>query len=86
MMQNIIALIIVGAVLARTVYFVYKSITVKDKTVCSGCASCDLKHELKKKGKLVPYTANQKTQRLQFSAPNLKYTGKVEMQQGSKVF
>ena len=75
MIQNIIALIIVGAVLARTIYSVYKSITVKDKTVCSGCASCDLKHELKKKGKLVPYLGNQKSQKIQFSASGLKYSG-----------
>ena len=59
MIQNIIALIIVGLVALKTVYSVYKSITTKDKSVCGGCASCDLKHELKKKGKLLPYSSSQ---------------------------
>ena len=76
MIQNILALTIVGAVVLRVIYSVYKSLTVKDKTVCSGCASCDLKHELKKKGKLVPMTENQHVQKIQFSASNLKYSGK----------
>ena len=74
MIQNIIALIIVAAVVARVIYSVYKSITVKDKTVCSGCASCDLKHELKKKGKLVPMQEHIQTKQFQFSSSNLKYS------------
>jgi len=59
MIQNIIALIIVGLVVLKTIYSVYKSITTKDKSVCGGCASCDLKHELKKKGKLLLYSSSQ---------------------------
>ena len=76
MIQNIIALTIVGAVIIRVIYSVYKSVTVKDKTICSGCASCDLKHELKKKGKLVPMMEKSSLQKIQFSASNLKYPGK----------
>ena len=76
MIQNIIALTIVGAVIIRVIYSVYKSVTVKDKTICSGCASCDLKHELKKKGKLVPMMEKGSLQKIQFSASNLKYPGK----------
>ena len=76
MIQNIVALIIVGAVLVRTIYSVYKSITVKDKTVCGGCASCDLKNELRKKGKLVSYSEAHQNQQFQFSAADLKYSGK----------
>ncbi|MFA9389174.1 MAG: hypothetical protein ACERKD_05180 [Prolixibacteraceae bacterium] len=76
MIQNTIALIIVGAVLAKVIYSVYKSITVKDKTICGGCASCDLKNELKKKGKLVPMAEHIQAKQLKISGSNLKYTGK----------
>ena len=76
MIQNIIALLIVGFVVIKTIYSVYKSITAKDKSVCGGCASCDLKHELKKKGKLVSYDENQTPRKFQFSADNLKYSAK----------
>jgi hypothetical protein len=50
MIQEIIVLIIVGAVILKIIYSVYKSLTTKDKSLCGGCASCDLKSELKKKG------------------------------------
>lgn len=72
MIQNIIALIIVAAAGLITVYSLYKSVTVKDKSICGGCPSCELKNELKKKGKLVPYsdTIHRKQQ---FSAESLKY-------------
>ncbi len=73
MIQNMIALIIVGLVVVKVIYSLYKSITTKDKSVCGGCASCDLKNELKKKGKLMPNAENPK---FQFSAGNLKYSGK----------
>lgn len=76
MIQNIVALTIVGAVAIRVIYSVYKSVTVKDKTVCSGCASCDLKHELKKKGKLVPMSGNKALPKIHLSAANLKYSEK----------
>lgn len=76
MIQNILALIIVGAAFFITVFSVYKSITTKDKSVCGGCASCDLKHELKKKGKLLPNAENPAHPKFQYSADTLKYSGK----------
>jgi superfamily II helicase len=76
MIQNIIALSIVAAAGLITVYSLYKSVTVKDKTICGGCPSCELKNELKKKGKLVPYSENAKIRKHQFSADGLKYQAK----------
>jgi superfamily II helicase len=72
MIQNIIALVIVGLVVVKVIYSVYKSVTVKDKTVCGGCASCELKNELKKKGKLTSqlHATNEK---LEVSVNNLRY-------------
>lgn len=74
MIQNIIALIIVGLVVLKTIYSVYKAITTREKGVCGGCASCDLKSELKKKGKLYGHTEMREPQRIQYSADNLKYS------------
>ena len=76
MIQNIIALIIVGIAAIITVYSLYKSLITKEKSLCGGCASCDLKTELKKKGKLVPYAENRSGSKIQFSADNLKYSSK----------
>ena len=76
MIQNIIALTIVAAVLAKTVYSVYKSLITKEKGLCGGCASCDLKNELKKKGKLTSQVEEKQVRRVQFSAGNLKYSGR----------
>lgn len=76
MIQNIIALTIVAAVLAKTVYSVYKSLITKEKGLCGGCASCDLKNELKKKGKLTSQVEEKQVRRVQFSAGNLKYPGR----------
>jgi hypothetical protein len=76
MIQNIIALIIVGAVVVKTIYSVYKAITTKEKNLCGGCASCDLKSELKKKGKLLPYSDKREPRKFQYSANNLKYSAK----------
>lgn len=76
MIQNIIALSIVGLVVVKVIYSVYRSITLKDKSVCGGCASCDLKHELKKKGKLTSQIETQSLQKFQFSTGELKYSGK----------
>jgi hypothetical protein len=73
MIQNIIALIIVGAAGVITAYSLYKSLITKEKSLCGGCASCDLKSELKKKGKLVPYSENNLRRKQQFSAESLKY-------------
>ena len=74
MIQNIIALIIVAAAGVITFYSLYKSLTVKDKTICGGCPSCELKNELKKKGKLVAYTENTPRRKDTFTADNLKYS------------
>lgn len=52
MIQDIIALIVVGIAAGITVYSLYKSLTTKEKGLCGGCPSCELKGELKKKGKL----------------------------------
>ena len=74
MIQNIIALIIVAAAGVITLYSLYKSVTVKDKTICGGCPSCELKNELKKKGKLVAYTENSPRRKDKFTADSLKYS------------
>ena len=73
MIQNIIALIIVTAAGVITLYSLYKSVTVKDKSICGGCPSCELKNELKKKGKLVAYTENSPRRKDKFTAESLKY-------------
>lgn len=74
MIQNIIALIIVAAAGVITLYSLYKSLITKEKSLCGGCASCDLKSELKKKGKLVPYSENLSRRKDKFTADNLKYS------------
>jgi len=73
MIQNIIALMIVGAASIITVYSLYKSLIIKEKSMCGGCANCDLKSELKKKGKLVPYSENNLRRKQPFSVESLKY-------------
>ena len=67
MIQNIVVLIIVGLVVLKTIYSVYKAVTTKDKALCGGCASCDLKSELKKKGKLVAYEVKSEPVKLKYS-------------------
>jgi hypothetical protein len=74
MLQNIIALIIVGIAGIITLYSLYKSLITKEKSLCGGCASCDLKNELKKKGKLVPYSENILRRKDQLTAGSLKYS------------
>lgn len=74
MIQNIIALIIVGLVLLKTLHSVYKAVTTKDKSLCGGCASCDLKHELKKKGMLMSYADKKAQDKMNYTAGTLKYT------------
>ena len=59
MIQNIIVLIIVAAVVVKVGYNIYKSLITKEKGLCGGCASCDFKRELKKKGKLSPLNRQQ---------------------------
>ena len=73
MIQNIIALCLVALAGVITLYSLYKSVTVKDKSICGGCPSCELKNELKKNGKLVPYTENSVRRKQHFSAGSLKY-------------
>jgi hypothetical protein len=74
MIQNIIALVIVALVLLKTIHAVYKAITTREKGVCGGCASCDLKSELKKKGKLGLHAGTREGGKIQYSADNLKYS------------
>ena len=76
MTQNIMALIIVGLVILKIIYSVYKSVTTKEKGLCGGCASCDLKSELKKKGKLTAYVGTHESHKLKYSADTLKYSVK----------
>ena len=73
MIQNIIVLIIVGVVAVKIIYSVYRSVTIKDKSLCGGCASCELKKELKKKGKLRPYYETRQKQEIQVSPEKLRY-------------
>lgn len=73
MIQTILALTIVGLAVAKTAYSLYKAITTKEKSLCGGCASCDLKNELKKKGKLLPINLNER--KLNLDAKNIKYLG-----------
>ena len=74
MIQNVIALIIVAAAGVITVYSLYKSLITKEKSLCGGCASCELKSELKKKGKLVPYSENLSRRKDKLTADSLKYS------------
>ena len=74
MIQNIIALTIVAAVLVKVGYNIYKSLITKEKGLCGGCASCDLKHELKKKGKLTSMAENKPKPKFQVSVEGLKYS------------
>jgi len=74
MIQNIIALIIVAVAGVITLYSLYKSLITKEKSLCGGCASCNLKSELKKKGKLVPFSENLSRRKDMLTADNLKYS------------
>lgn len=74
MIQNIIALTIVAAVLAKVVYNTYKALITKEKGLCGGCASCDLKHELKKKGKLTSMIEKTENQKFHVSMKQMKYS------------
>ena len=74
MIQNIIALIIVALVVLKTIYSVYKAITTKEKSICGGCASCDLKSELKNKGKLNSKVETREVHKFQYSTDTLKYS------------
>lgn len=73
MIQTIIALSIVGLAVAKTVYSLYKAITTREKSLCGGCASCDLKNELKKKGKLLSVSSTDR--KLDLDAKTIKYVG-----------
>lgn len=76
MTQDILVLIIVSLVIIKTVYSVYKAVTTKDKSICGGCASCDLKHELKKKGKLMSYADKKASEKMIYHPETLKYSAR----------
>lgn len=78
MSQEILALIVVALVVIKTIHSVYKSVTTKEKGVCGGCASCDLKSELKKKGKLMSYAEMKASEKFNLNPDNLKYSTKKE--------
>jgi 7-cyano-7-deazaguanine synthase in queuosine biosynthesis len=48
MIQEIIVYIIIGAVILKVIYSLYKSLITKDKSHCGGCASCKTKSEMKR--------------------------------------
>ena len=73
MIQNILALLIVGLAVAKTFYSLYKSLTTKEKGLCGGCASCDLKNDLKKKGKLGMHSKGLEKEQVLWSSDNIKY-------------
>lgn len=73
MIQNILALLIVGLAVAKTFYSLYKSLTTKEKGLCGGCASCDLKNDLKKKGKLGMHSKGLEKEQVLWSSGNIKY-------------
>lgn len=76
MNQNIIVLIIVALVLLKSIHSVYKVITTREKGICGGCASCDLKSDLKKKGKLGFHAGTRDGEKMQYSGDTLKYSVK----------
>ncbi|MBC8006076.1 MAG: FeoB-associated Cys-rich membrane protein [Verrucomicrobia bacterium] len=74
MFQEILALIVVALVVIKTMHSVYKSVTTKEKGICGGCASCDLKSELKKKGKLMSYAEMKASEKFSLNPESLKYS------------
>ena len=74
MFQEILALVIVAFVAGKTIHSVYKSVTTKEKGVCGGCASCDLKSELKKKGMLMSYAEKKASDKFNITPEGLKYS------------
>lgn len=78
MFQEILALIVVSLVVIKTIHSVYKSVTTKEKGVCGGCASCDLKSELKKKGMLMSYTEKKASDKFKLNADMLKYSARKD--------
>ncbi|HET6559387.1 MAG TPA: FeoB-associated Cys-rich membrane protein [Prolixibacteraceae bacterium] len=76
MFQEILVLIIVALVVIKTIHSIYKSVTNKEKGVCGGCASCDLKSELKKKGMLMSYAEKKASDKFNISSDALKYSAR----------
>lgn len=72
MIQEIFVYIVIGAVILKVAYSLWKSLTTKDKSLCGGCGSCEIKSELKKKGKPV-YDASAAYQKFSHKADSLKY-------------
>ncbi|MEN6455946.1 MAG: hypothetical protein ABFD10_16980 [Prolixibacteraceae bacterium] len=73
MIQEILVYLIIGAVILKVAFSLYRSLTVKDKSLCGSCGSCDIKGELKKKGKLVSYHEQHTTDKFRFGADEMKY-------------
>lgn len=78
MFQEILALIVVSLVVIKTIHSIYKSVTTKEKGICGGCASCDLKSELKKKGKLMSYADMKASEKFNLNPDSLKYSAKKD--------
>lgn len=54
MIQNSLVALIIAAVVVKIGYNLWKALSSKETGLCGGCASCDFKRELKKRGKLHP--------------------------------
>jgi len=73
MIQEIFVYLVIGAVILKVGYSLWKSLTTKDKSLCGGCGSCDIKSELKKKGKLI-YEVPSPHPKFPHKAGSLKYS------------
>jgi hypothetical protein len=76
MIQEILVYIVIGAVILKVAYSLCKSLTTKDKSLCGGCGSCDIKSELKKKGKLLMNETTQKNRPFYPNAGTFRYSPK----------
>jgi|APHig6443718053_1056840.scaffolds.fasta_scaffold849801_1 hypothetical protein len=76
MIQEILVYSIIAAVILKIAYSLYKSLTTKEKTLCGGCGSCDIKSELKKKRKLLVNETTQQNQQFYPNAGTLRYSPK----------
>jgi len=76
MIQEILVYSIIAAVILKVAYSLYKSLTTKDKSICGGCGSCDVKSELKKNGKLLVNKTTQQNRQFYANAGTLRYSPK----------
>lgn len=75
MIQTFLALTIVALAVGKSGYSIYKALTTKEKSLCGGCSSCELKNEIRKKqsfGALASKVPGNKF----FSAQSLQYQPK----------